>query len=72
MKGGETAMKSYSEIQLLLANEEIRSRAIEAANARLARRPRIQPSFRRQIGYRIIEIGERLAEESRFEPARSR
>ena len=64
-------MKSYSEIQLMLANERIRSRVIDAANARMAR-PRIQPSFRRQIGYRIIGFGERLAEESRFEPVRSR
>ena len=66
-------MQSYSEIRLALANDRIRSEVIDAANARLARahaRPR--RSFRRSFGHQIIRIGERLAEESHFEPARSR
>jgi hypothetical protein len=64
-------MKSYSEIQLLLANDRIRSRVIAAAESRLAPRE-IRPSFRRSVGHQIIRIGERLAEEPYLQPARSR
>jgi len=66
-------MKNYSELQLLLANDRIRSRVITAANARLAR-PVAEPrtSIRRSVGHQIIRIGERLAEEPHFQPARSR
>ena len=64
-------MKSNSEIQLLLANERIRERVLEAAHARLAE-PESQPSFRRQLGHQIIRIGERLAEDPHLQPARFR
>jgi hypothetical protein len=64
-------MKSYGEIQLLLANDRIRSEVVAAANARLAR-PRRNPSFRRSVGHQIIRIGERLAQEPHLQPARSR
>jgi len=64
-------MKSYSEIQLLLANDRIRSRVIAAANARLAE-PQARPSIRRSVGHQIIRIGERLAEDPHLQPARSR
>ena len=64
-------MNHYSEIQLLLANEVIRSRVLDAAHARLAR-PQIRYSIRRQVGHQIIRIGERLAEDPAFQPARSR
>lgn len=64
-------MKSYSEIQLLLANDRIRSRVVAAADARLAPRE-IRPSFRRSVGHQIIRIGERLAEDSHLQPVRSR
>ena len=66
-------MKNYRELQLLLANDRIRSRVITAANARLAR-PVAEPraSIRRSVGHQIIRIGERLAEEPHLQPARSR
>ena len=60
-----------SEIRLQLANDRIRSRVIEAANERLARRA-YQPSIRRQIGHQIIRIGAHLADEPHLQPARSR
>jgi hypothetical protein len=68
-------MNQNSELLLLLANDRIRSRVIDAANARLARAqveavPR--PSIRRLVGHQIIRIGERLAEEPNLQPARSR
>ena len=67
------AMKNHSELQLLLANDRIRSRVIAAANERLGR-PTAEPrtSIRRSVGHQIIRIGERLAEEPHFQPARSR
>ena len=66
-------MKSFGEMQLLLANDRIRSRVIEAANARLVRaEAEHRPSIRRSVGHQMIRIGERLAEEPGFQPARSR
>ena len=64
-------MKSYSEIQLLLANDRIRSRVITAANERLAH-PANRIPFRRSVGHQIIRIGERLAAERHLQPVRSR
>ncbi len=64
-------MKSYSEIQLLLANDRIRSQVIAAARERLAPQPE-RSSFRRSVGHQIIRIGERLAEEPYLQPARFR
>jgi hypothetical protein len=66
-------MKNDSELRLLLANDQIRSRVIDAANARLAR-PVAEPrtSIRRSVGHRIMQIGARLAEEPHLQPARFR
>jgi hypothetical protein len=64
-------MKNDSEILLLLANDRIRSRVIDAANERLAHAAD-RPSFRRSVGHQIIRIGERLAAEPHLQPARSR
>ena len=64
-------MKSNSEIQLLLANDRIRDRVLDAARAHLAQ-PEIRPSIRRSLGHQIIRIGERLAEDPHLQPARFR
>ena len=66
-------MKNHSELQLLLANDRIRSRVAAAATARLASPAAdARPSFRRSVGHQIIRIGERLAEDSYLQPVRSR
>ncbi len=68
-------MGNFARYQLRLANERIADRIREAADARHAADARPgadRHSFRRSIGHGIIRIGERLAEEPHFQPARSR
>jgi hypothetical protein len=72
MKGGETTMHGYGQVQLRLANDRIRERIDEASRARLAGRDE-RSSFRRSVGNSMIRIGERLAAEpSPFRPAQLR
>jgi hypothetical protein len=65
-------MEYNARIRLDLANDQIRRRIDEAAQARL-RPARSSPSFRQSLGHSIIRIGERLAAEpSSFRPAQLR
>jgi hypothetical protein len=63
-------MNSHAHIQLRLANELLAQRLLDASNARLAA-SLARPSMRRSIGHSIIRIGERLAAEPNFQPART-
>jgi hypothetical protein len=63
-------MNSHAHIQLRLANELLAQRLLDASNARLAA-SLTRPSMRRSIGHSIIRIGERLAAEPNFQPART-
>jgi hypothetical protein len=62
-------MKSYTDMQMQVARERIGRYRKEADSARRVRRTR-QP-FRRTIGQTIIRIGERMAAEPTFRPART-
>jgi hypothetical protein len=70
MKGGDVRLNGHAHIQLRLANELLRQRALDASNARLAA-SLARPSIRRSIGHSIIWIGERLAAEPNLQPART-
>jgi hypothetical protein len=63
-------MNSHAHLQLRLANELLAQRLLDASNARLAASV-ARPSMRRSIGHSIIRIGERLAAEPNFQPART-
>ena len=63
-------MNSHAQVQLRLANERIAQRIQDAQHARLAAAVG-RPSMRRSIGHSIIRIGERLAAEPHFQPARN-
>jgi hypothetical protein len=62
-------MKSYADIQMQVARERIGRYRKEAESDRRVRHSR-QP-FRRAIGHTIIRIGERMAAEPTFRPART-
>lgn len=67
-------MQEQTRTSVWIANEIRRWQLAEAASARRARqtrRPQPQP-IRRAIGRSIIRIGERVAAEPSFRPARSR
>ena len=67
-------MQEQTRTSVWIANEIRRWQMAEAASTRRARRtsvPRPQP-IRRAIGRSIIRIGERVAAEPSFRPARSR
>jgi hypothetical protein len=67
-------MNANPHLRLRLANERIAQLHRQAADDRRAQwaRQRNRPSLRRQLGRSIIAIGERLAAERGFEPARAR
>jgi hypothetical protein len=67
-------MHADAQLRLRMANERIARDHRYAADERLAEmaRRRHRPSLRRQVGRSIIRIGERLASEKAFEPARAR
>jgi hypothetical protein len=67
-------MQEQTRTSVWIANEIRRWQMAEAASARRARQspaPRPQP-IRRAIGRSIIRIGERVAAEPSFRPARPR
>ena len=67
-------MNANTHLRLRLANERIARLHRQAADDRRAQAAlrRHRPSLRRRLGRSIITIGERLAEERGFEPARAR
>ena len=67
-------MNDIAHLRLRLANEHIARLHRQAADESRAQwaRQRHRLSLRRQLGRSIIAIGERLAAERGFEPARAR
>ena len=67
-------MNGNAHLRLRLANERIARLHRQADDDRRAQSARQlhRPSLRRQLGRSIIAIGERLAPERGFEPARAR
>ena len=67
-------MQENAQIQLRLVNDRIATRIREASDARLIASRTSVPtrSVRRTVGHSIIRIGERLAAEPHFQPARPR
>ena len=63
-------MESFTDMQMQMARERIGRYRREADNARY-HGPRSQP-IRQTIGRTIIRIGQRMAAEPSFRPARSR
>jgi hypothetical protein len=67
-------MHANANLRLRLANERIARLHRQAADDRRARwaRDLNRPNLRRRLGRSIISIGERLAAEPAFKPARAR
>ena len=67
-------MHANAQLRLRMANERLARDHRQAADERLAEeaRHRHRFSLRRRVGHLIIRIGERLASERSFEPARAR